>query len=105
VTSPFLDDEWLRRIFPLLNRPELKVCQAIADIEGRPTEARLIGDCLELSPHRVKQALAQLERAGVIWRSGLAKGRFRLGFLPDLPRAEQLLLAAGRRPAAPRRAA
>lgn len=108
MTSPFLDEEWLRVIFPLLNRRELRLCVAIESLAGGAASPAELGKLVppdKIAPAAVRHDLAQLERAGVIWRAAAAKGRCRFGFLPDLQQAERRLLRAGRRPAAARRAA
>jgi len=103
--SIFLDDEWLRRVFPLLNRQELRLCALIADKGLRPTSPAELAGALGAPEPTLKRLLVLLTQHGVVFRQALPKGRCRLGFSPDFEQAEQLLRRAGREPGRRRRAA
>lgn len=94
--SGLLDDEWCRRVFPLLTRRELRVCAALMEIGDRPTSSTEIAELAELAPRNARQVLQTLERARVISRKKGRGGLSRLRLLPDAIRAEKTLAEWGR---------
>ena len=100
-----MDDEWLRRVFPLLNRQELRVCALIADKGLRPISPAQLAGALGVSEPALKRLLVLLTQHSVVFRQALPKGRYRIGFAPDIDEAETLLRRAGREPGRRRRAA
>lgn len=93
------DDEWCRRIWPLLTRRELRVCAVLGELGPDVlTSSTEIGGLAELTPRNARQVIAVLERAHVIRRKRHRSGAWSGRLLPDLDRAARTLAEWGRQP-------